>query len=83
VFNLTVLALFAVGSFAGQNNPNPTNDDSLYEGKKWVVLVAVSKGWSNYRHQANICHAYQLIKSNGIPEENIITMMVDDIAYNK
>lgn len=48
---MAVLALFVVGSFAGQNNPNPTNDDSLYEGKKWVVLVAGSKGWSNYRHQ--------------------------------
>ncbi|KAF0758289.1 legumain-like [Aphis craccivora] len=83
VFNLAVLALFAVGSFAGNNNQNPTEDDSLYEGKKWVVLVAGSKGWSNYRHQADICHAYQLIRSNGIPEENIITMMVDDIAYNK
>jgi len=48
---LAVLALFAVGSFAGNNNQNPTEDDSLYEGKKWVVLVAGSKGWSNYRHQ--------------------------------
>ncbi|CAH1731446.1 unnamed protein product [Aphis gossypii] len=82
VFNLAVLALFAVGSFAGNNNQNPTKENDLYEGKKWVVLVAGSKGWSNYRHQADICHAYQLIKSNGIPEENIITMMVDDIAYN-
>lgn len=33
--------------------------------------------------QADICHAYQVIRENGIPEENIITMMVDDIAYNK
>lgn len=32
--------------------------------------------------QADICHAYQIIRGNGIPEENIITMMVDDIAYN-
>jgi len=48
-FNLVALALFAVGSFA--NEKNPTNDDIFWEGKKWVVLVAGSDGWSNYRHQ--------------------------------
>lgn len=50
--------------------------------KNWAVLVAGSNGWYNYRHQADVCHAYQLLKANGIPEENIITMMYDDIAYN-
>lgn len=24
----------------------------------WAVLVAGSSGYSNYRHQADICHAY-------------------------
>lgn len=33
--------------------------------------------------QADICHAYQLVKANGVPAERIITMMVDDIAYNR
>lgn len=48
---MAVLAFFAVGSFAGNNNQNPTKENDLCEGKKWVVLVAGSKGWSNYRHQ--------------------------------
>ncbi|XP_025195726.1 legumain-like [Melanaphis sacchari] len=82
VFNLITFVLFTVGSFAEQNIPDSTKENRLICEKKWVVLVAGSDGWNNYRHQADICHAYQLIKNNGIPKENIITMMVDDIAYN-
>ncbi|KAG8449025.1 hypothetical protein GDO86_015910 [Hymenochirus boettgeri] len=51
-------------------------------GKQWVVLVAGSNGWYNYRHQADVCHAYQIIKKNGIPDEQIVVMMYDDIANN-
>ena len=36
-----------------------------------------------YRHQADICHAYQIVHAHGVPDENIIVMMYDDIAYNK
>lgn len=50
------------------------------EGKAWVLLVAGSNGWFNYRHQADVCHAYHLTREHGIPKENIITMMYDDIA---
>lgn len=48
----------------------------------WAVLIAGSEGYSNYRHQANICHAYQILKNNGISRDHIITMFVDDIAHN-
>ncbi|KAG7461613.1 hypothetical protein MATL_G00192930 [Megalops atlanticus] len=51
--------------------------------KQWILLAAGSKGWDNYRHQADVCHAYQMARSNGIPDEQIIVMMYDDIAYNK
>eukprot|EP00102_Acyrthosiphon_pisum_P007858 XP_003243611.1 PREDICTED: legumain [Acyrthosiphon pisum] len=81
IFNLVSLTLFAIGSFA-VHEPKSTNEEINVRGKKWVVLVAGSDGWNNYRHQADICHAYQIVKENGIPLENIITMMVDDIAYN-
>ena len=30
-------------------------------GEIRAVLVAGSKGWSNYRHQADIAHAYKLL----------------------
>ena len=48
----------------------------------WAVIVAGSNGWWNYRHQADACHAYQIVKKNGIPESNIILMAYDDIANN-
>merc|ERR1712223_875586 len=53
------------------------------DGKIWVVLVAGSNGYYNYRHQADVCHAYQIVHKHGIPDENIIVMMYDDIANNK
>ena len=32
--------------------------------------------------KADACHAYQILHKNGIPDENIVVMMYDDIAYN-
>ena len=29
-------------------------------GKLWALLVAGSSGYENYRHQADVCHAYQV-----------------------
>lgn len=46
----------------------------------WAVIVAGSNGFWNYRHQADACHAYQIMKKNGIPESNIVTMLYDDVA---
>ena len=51
-------------------------------GQNWAVLVAGSNGWYNYRHQSDVCHAYQILHKNGIPDSNIIVMMYDDIAHN-
>ena len=31
------------------------------KGNLWVVLAAGSESWYNYRHQADICHAYQIV----------------------
>jgi len=51
-------------------------------GQNWAVLVAGSNGWYNYRHQSDVCHAYQILHKNGIPDSNIIVMMYDDLAKN-
>jgi len=48
----------------------------------WAVIVAGSSGYDNYRHQADACHAYQIVRENGVPQENIITFMYNDIAHN-
>ncbi|KAI7749641.1 hypothetical protein M8C21_016624 [Ambrosia artemisiifolia] len=61
--------------------------DEVKQGKKgsttWAVLVAGSNGYYNYRHQADICHAYQILKRGGLKDENIIVFMYDDIANNE
>nr|ALG36105.1 asparaginyl endopeptidase [Oldenlandia affinis] len=56
-------------------------DDSI--GTRWAVLIAGSKGYDNYRHQADVCHAYQILKRGGLKDENIVVFMYDDIAYNE
>ncbi|KAL7889168.1 hypothetical protein AOLI_G00014260 [Acnodon oligacanthus] len=53
------------------------------DGKNWAVIVAGSNGWYNYRHQADVCHAYQILHKNGIPDEQIVVMMYDDLAQNE
>ncbi|CAI2725750.1 unnamed protein product [Schistosoma spindalis] len=58
-------------------------DNNLSDNNKWAILVAGSNGYYNYRHQADVCHAYHVLRSKGIKPEHIITMMYDDIAYNK
>ncbi|CAI8612579.1 unnamed protein product [Vicia faba] len=52
------------------------------ESTKWALLVAGSNGYENYRHQADVCHAYQILKKGGLKDENIIVFMYDDIAFN-
>merc|ERR1712180_385181 len=68
----------AVFAFSAPDLPTPDEDGDL-----WVLLVAGSNGWFNYRHQADVCHAYQIVHAHGVPDDHIIVMMDDDIAYNK
>jgi len=49
----------------------------------WAVIMAGSNTYGNYRHQADACHAYQIVKKNGIPESQIIMLAYDDIANNE
>lgn len=49
----------------------------------WAVIVAGSEGFDNYRHQANSHHVYQILRRNGMSKDHIITMFVNDIAWNK
>ena len=65
--------------------PQDTNGqgDEAARGKRWAVLVAGSNEYSNYRHQADVCHAYQILKKGGLKDENIVVFMYDDIAFNK
>jgi len=49
----------------------------------WAVIVAGSNTYSNYRHQADTCHAYQVLKAQGIPEDQIIHLAYDDVANSR
>lgn len=53
---------------------------SLASSANWAVLIAGSNGWYNYRHQADVFHAYQVITEKGVKPKNIITFAYDDIA---
>ena len=51
-------------------------------GAKWAVLVAGSNTYSNYRHQSDVFHAYQILIKNDFDPSHIITFAYDDIANN-
>ncbi|XP_058222083.1 vacuolar-processing enzyme-like [Rhododendron vialii] len=59
------------------------DDETDALGTRWAVLIAGSSGYWNYRHQADVCHAYQLLKKGGLKDENIVVFMYDDIAFNE
>ena len=39
---------------------------------QWAVLVCGSRGWFNYRHQADVLHMYRLLRTNGFDDDHII-----------
>uniref|UniRef100_A0A3B4B8G7 Legumain n=1 Tax=Periophthalmus magnuspinnatus TaxID=409849 RepID=A0A3B4B8G7_9GOBI len=80
MFKSVLCALLGLGLISAFPAPEEEEADG---GKHWVVIVAGSNGWYNYRHQADACHAYQIVHKNGIPDENIIVMMYDDLAQNE
>lgn len=66
-----------------RNSENEKTESIKFNGTIWALLVAGSNEYYNYRHQADICHAYHVLRSHGIPESNIVVMMSDDIAHNE
>ncbi|CAG2175142.1 unnamed protein product, partial [Oppiella nova] len=74
--------ILLLGLFYLSVNGLPFSDEP---GKTWVVLCAGWKGYQGggYSIQANVYHAYQVIHAQGIPDENIIVMHYDDLAYHK
>lgn len=44
--------------------------------------MAGSHTYSNYRHQSDVFHAYQILLKNGFSKDKIITFAYDDIAHN-
>lgn len=49
-------------------------------------MVSILRGGErhagNYRHQADVAHAYQVLVKGGMPTDRIVVMMEDDIAFH-
>jgi len=48
-------------------------------GAQYAVLVAGSNGYWNYRHQADVCHAYHVLINHGFAPANIILFSYNDV----
>jgi glycosylphosphatidylinositol transamidase (GPIT) subunit GPI8 len=47
-----------------------------------AVIVSSSRYWFNYRHVVNALSIYQLCRKHGIPNENIVLMLADELPAN-
>ncbi|KAL7544462.1 hypothetical protein ACHAWF_007844 [Thalassiosira exigua] len=47
-----------------------------------AIVVDSSRYWFNYRHATNALSIYHLLKRGGMPDENIVLMLADDIPCN-
>lgn len=69
-----------------QNNQqfDENQSDFNYPDHKgnWAVVVGASDTWSNYRHQADAIAMYQILKREGFPDNRIIMILEDNIAYD-
>eukprot|EP01063_Lacrimia_lanifica_P027621 TRINITY_DN389_c0_g1_i9.p1 TRINITY_DN389_c0_g1~~TRINITY_DN389_c0_g1_i9.p1 ORF type:complete len:425 (+),score=234.36 TRINITY_DN389_c0_g1_i9:64-1338(+) len=55
---------------------------SMASAENYAVLVCGSNEYYNYRHHADVAHAYQVLTRGGVKAENIITMMYDDVPHS-
>ncbi|XP_059315744.1 vacuolar-processing enzyme beta-isozyme-like [Lycium ferocissimum] len=68
---------------AGQRDAPGKNERDDSGSVQWAVICGIgSTLYQDYRHQADVCHAFQLLKRGGLKEENIIVFMDDSIAQH-
>ena len=48
--------------------------------KNWALIIAASKGWPNYRFQADALAMYQILKYYGFDDDHIVLVCEDDLA---
>ena len=46
----------------------------------WALLIAASKGWANYRFQADVFAMYQILRRHGYMDDHIVLICEDDVA---
>lgn len=47
-----------------------------------ALIIAPSSGWDNYRYQAGAYLMYQMLKDNGVDDDDIMLISEDDIAHH-
>lgn len=47
----------------------------------YAVIMCGSKGWSNYRHQADVYAWHHILTNRGFASDHIISLSYDDVAY--
>ena len=55
---------------------------SLCFSEKYAILFAGSKGWDNYRHQADVFYMYKILKDRGFEDDHISLWAYNDIVNN-
>merc|ERR1719244_2184249 len=61
----------------------PSQPQQTHKGKNWVVIVAGIRLVAVVVPAIGAGHAYQIVHRNGIPDEQIVVMMSDDLATNE
>jgi glycosylphosphatidylinositol transamidase (GPIT) subunit GPI8 len=46
----------------------------------YALLVATSRGFDSYRHQADALGQYQMLRAHGVPDDRIVLVIADDLA---
>jgi len=78
---LIAFTLVLFGGAQGLREPGAAKDDaSGRHTNNWAVIVDTSIFWFNYRHIANTLSLYRTVKELGIPDDQIILMLADDMA---
>ena len=50
------------------------------QSSSYALIVAGSKTYENYRHQADAAHAYQAALAAGVPDAHVVTLLYDDVV---
>ncbi|KAI1283169.1 Legumain [Halotydeus destructor] len=61
VLATVALALVTVAHGSPAHFGNVVQSDPSFTGKQWALLIAGSRMYHNYRHQADVYHAYQVL----------------------
>ncbi|KNE62032.1 hypothetical protein AMAG_07290 [Allomyces macrogynus ATCC 38327] len=77
-----VLLLAPTASLAAPSTGTNATTGADDATNNWAVLVCTSRYWFNYRHVANTLSMYRTVKRLGIPDDQILLLLADDMACN-